>query len=254
MFVPPRYSEAEARSAIAASTSFSAALRKLGLRAAGGNWRTLRKYAAVWSIPTDHFDPNAARKHGVPQVRRPLSSILVEGSSFSRWHLKNRLFEEGIKERRCELCGQDELWRGRRMALILDHINGIADDHRLENLQIVCPNCAATLDTHCGKLNRRIHEPRDCPQCAKTFQPKHRTQRYCCRACGHRYIRGLPAPERRKVARPPYTHLVREVNALGYLATGRRYGVSDNAIRKWLRQYERERERQSQAPQLPLTD
>jgi transposase-like protein len=56
------------------------------------------------------------------------------------------------------------------------------------------------------------------------------------------------------VARPPYTHLVREVNALGYLATGRRYGVSDNAIRKWLRWYERERERQSQAPQLPLID
>ena len=29
--------------------------------------------------------------------------------------------------------------------LILDHINGVHDDHRLENLQIVCPNCAATL-------------------------------------------------------------------------------------------------------------
>ena len=28
------------------------------------------------------------------------------------------------------------------MALILDHINGIGDDHRLENLQVVCPNCS----------------------------------------------------------------------------------------------------------------
>ena len=42
------------------------------------------------------------------------------------------------------------------MALILDHINGVATDNRLENLQIVCPNCAATLDTHCGRnLPRR---------------------------------------------------------------------------------------------------
>jgi hypothetical protein len=41
------------------------------------------------------------------------------------------------------------------MGLILDHINGLRDDHRFENLQIVCPNCAATLDTHCGRKNRR---------------------------------------------------------------------------------------------------
>jgi transposase-like protein len=27
---------------------------------------------------------------------------------------------------------------------------------------------------------------------------------------------------------------------MGYSATGRRYGVSDNAVRKWIRQYEHE--------------
>ena len=75
----------------------------------------------------------------------------MEGSSYQRARLKERLFDAGLKERACELCGQGEIWHGRRMSLILDHVNGIADDNRLENLRVVCANCNATLDTHCGK-------------------------------------------------------------------------------------------------------
>ena len=242
--MPPRYSEAEARAAIAASLTYTEALRRLGVRAAGGNPRTLRKYAEqVWRIPVDHFDPDRVRAAAPRREPTPWSEVLVENSTYSRGTLKKRLLAEGLKQARCELCGQGETWRGRQMSLILDHINGVANDHRLENLQIVCPNCAATLDTHCGKANRRVLQPRACPQCGDTFRPRFKQQRYCSRACGQRYIRGLPRPERRKVERPPHTHLIREVSAMGYLGTGRRYGVSDVAIRKWLRQYERERER-----------
>jgi transposase-like protein len=42
------------------------------------------------------------------------------------------------------------------------------------------------------------------------------------------------------VERPPYARLKREVAAMGWSAVGRRYGVSDNAVRKWVRAYERE--------------
>lgn len=76
--------------------------------------------------------------------------VLCEHSTCNRLHLKRRLYKEGLKQRRCELCGQNEVWRGRAMALILDHVNGVHDDNRLQNLRIVCPNCNATLDTHCG--------------------------------------------------------------------------------------------------------
>ena len=51
-----------------------------------------------------------------------------------------------LKRPICELCGQGEMWRGRPMALILDHVNGVPTDNRLTNLRIVCPNCAAAGD------------------------------------------------------------------------------------------------------------
>ncbi|HVY97651.1 MAG TPA: hypothetical protein VHA54_11890 [Solirubrobacterales bacterium] len=50
--------------------------------------------------------------------------------------------------------------------------------------------------------------------------------------------------ESRKAERPPYEKLLAEIEADGYCAVGRRYGVSDNAVRKWVRFYERQAERE----------
>lgn len=232
----PRYSQQEAREAIAASISFSEALRRLGMRPAGGNHMTLKKYARIWSISTAHFDPAAARVPQRPAI--PLEQVLVEHSTYSRRSLKQRLYAEGIKERRCELCGQGEEWQGRRMALIIDHVNGVATDNRLENLQIVCPNCAATLDTHCG---RNVLLSRECLVCRRSFQPTDRRQRHCSRTCsGRTEPNRLRAVAKRTVERPPYEQLVREIGETSWSAVGRKYGVSDNAVRKWVRWYEAE--------------
>lgn len=239
----PRYSEAEAREAVAASLSYAECLRKLNLCATGGNWRTLRIWIQRWAITTDHFDPRAAQRHGLIRRPRPLAEILVEGSTFSRNHLKTRLYREGLKEPRCELCGQGELWQGRRMGLVLDHINGVGDDHRIENLRIVCPNCDATLDTHCGRKNRIEVAERECLRCGVVFQPRYERHRYCSRECGTRAPRtndGVPNPAGRRVERPPYDQLLREIAASSWSDVGRSYGVSDNAVRKWVRQYQRQ--------------
>ncbi len=249
------YTEEEARAAIAASKSWAESLRALGLCPTGGAWRILKKYAGIWEISTDHFDPAAARQNNLKQGQKPLAEILVERSTYSRSHLKRRLFAGGLKKPQCELCGLGEMWRGRPMSMILDHVNGVRDDHRLENLRIVCPNCAATLDTHCGRRNRIERAIRQCLRCDKAFVPSYATQRYCSRSCGVRWdrsalrgrragLRGVPTPDARKAERPPYEQLLREIEATSYLAVGRKYGVSDNAVRKWVRFYERQIERE----------
>ena len=235
-----RYTETELRKVVAASRSVSEVLRGLGLRPAGGNHATIKKYVRRWGIDTSHFDPDAIRREVLSRPPRPLAELLVEHSTYNRGHLKRRLLAEGIKQPRCELCGQGESWRGRPLALVLDHINGIPDDNRLENLRIACPNCAATFDTHCGRKNRPVLK---CRRCGAGFAPQTSSQRYCSAECGRRWDRnGVPRPGGRKVReRPPYGELLAEIAETSWSAVGRRYGVSDNAIRKWVQAYEAER-------------
>jgi hypothetical protein len=207
----------------------------MGSSSTGNSFKVLQKYVGVWGIPVDHFDRYATTRARGKNRRVPLEQILTTGRPFSRGALKARLYDEGYKARRCELCGQGEEWRGPRMALILDHVNGVPDDNRLENLRIVCPNCAATLDTHCGSNARA--EARVCEHRGASMRVRP-SQRFCSIACAGRARRGRPKVGVRKVDRPPHDQLIAEVQAEGWSAVGRRYGVSDNAVRKWMRAYE----------------
>jgi hypothetical protein len=238
---PLPFNEAQARDAIGRARCWTEALALLGYRNAGGNAGTVKKYAARWGISIDHFDPRAVMLEALARGRQnrngiPLDEILVKHSTYSRGRLKNRLFEAGLKRRKCELCGQGERWRGRVMSLILDHINGVPDDNRLQNLRIVCPNCAATFDTHCG---RNLPRRRECVGCGGIFAPRTIQQRYCSFRC----FTGARTRGAGKVERPPYEQLLKEIQETSYLAVGRKYGVSDNAIRKWMHFHEREQER-----------
>jgi hypothetical protein len=185
MFVP-RYSEEELRLVVPGMTSMTEVLRYFGLRPAGGNHRLLRHWLDEWGISTEHFTgtPPPARREPTS-----LEDVLVEHSTYSPHTLKQRLYDAGLKERVCELCGQNEHWNGAHMSLILDHINGVADDNRLENLRIVCPNCNATLETHCGKANLRTVVDQLCERCGAAFRPKTARQRFCSRECGMRWER-----------------------------------------------------------------
>lgn len=105
----------------------------------------LEKYNVSYS----HFD-SSPEKQEVCFVKKDINDYLVSGKTVSVAHLKDRLIKEGIKERKCEKCGRTE-WEGQSIPLQLHHINGNRTDNRLENLQVLCPNCHAQTDNFSGR-------------------------------------------------------------------------------------------------------
>jgi hypothetical protein len=85
----------------------------------------------------------------------PIELYLVTGRKTSRTHLKRRLLNEGLKRNRCEACGITE-WLGQPLSMALHHLNGDGRDNRLENLQLLCPNCHSQTENFSGRGRRRL--------------------------------------------------------------------------------------------------
>jgi hypothetical protein len=84
----------------------------------------------------------------------PLESVFTENSSYPRHSLKARILSNALINYYCSCCGIGPEWQGNPMPLILDHINGINNDNRIENLRFVCSNCDTQLPTYKSK-NRK---------------------------------------------------------------------------------------------------
>jgi len=71
----------------------------------------------------------------------------------SRKVIRKQIVDENLLKYECAICSINE-WFGQSISLHLDHINGINNDNRLENLRFLCPNCHSLTPTYCGKNNK----------------------------------------------------------------------------------------------------
>lgn len=135
-------------------------LRDLGFRQTGGKSATvMRKRLVDLGITDPHFFSTSNKVSRLGKKAKTLDEMLVENSTYKRYQLiKKKLIAAGMKKDECEVCGIGNQWNGKPIVLQVDHINGINDDNRLENLQIICPNCHSQTSTFgrgtSAKLNR----------------------------------------------------------------------------------------------------
>lgn len=214
--------------AIAETNSVKEALEFLGLRAAGGNYKNFYSWCEKHGLTPKRVDPPlnySYLKQSVQDRSVADEFIFCENSSYSRSNLKKRLIKDGLLEYKCHDCGLGDVWNGKKISLQLSHKNGVYNDNRLENLEFLCPNCHSQTPDFAGK--RKVYD-----KPVPTKPPVSRARD------GHQY-REFSYSHKRKVVRPPYDELVPMIESYGYSATGRKYGVSDNAVRKWVNHYEK---------------
>lgn len=134
----------------------SSSLREVCLKAniidTTGNYNTLKRIIKEENIDISHFKRQNASK----QEYHDVEYYLVKDSRITSYRLKNKLLKEGIKEHICECCGLTE-WLGQPIKLELHHLNGDNTDNRIENLQLLCPNCHSYTDNYGGK-NQRLNK------------------------------------------------------------------------------------------------
>ena len=68
----------------------------------------------------------------------------------TRASVRKTIIREKLIPYECSKCGINE-WNGKMLSLHLDHINGVNNDHRLENLRFLCPNCHSQTETYTGR-------------------------------------------------------------------------------------------------------
>jgi len=126
--------------ALRGSNSMAEVVRKLGLNKSSGTYATINKILDLYSLKPQFVK----RARGTKKYT--LEEIFCKNSTYDRGTLRNKLIRENLLKYACNECGITE-WNNKKISLQLDHINGINNDNRMENLRFLCPNCHSQTST-----------------------------------------------------------------------------------------------------------
>lgn len=262
------YSKEQIEKIVKDSKSISEALKKMGYVYTSGTAHDLfRTVCAEIGIDYSHFGDYTGGKKKVN-----IEKVFIENSQVCQATLREYYIRGNYSEYKCAICGINE-WCGKPLTLRLDHINGINNDDRLENLRWICANCDSQLPTFCSGHKGLSKKKYYCEECGveiktgrvycsecrnlvksgeqkvankfvKVFDKKEAKDYYNrCPSCGKRISDGAKMcmecarSKTRKVEWPTREELKILIRTRPFVKIAEQFNVSDNAVRKWCKIY-----------------
>ncbi len=145
-----KYSADLLEEAVRTSSSYRQVLFKIGLKEAGGNYRSIQKIIAEAGLDITHFTGCGWSRNKVIGPKRALDEYLSNKYPIQSHVLRLRLIAESIFPSLCSNCNLED-WLDKPIPLELDHIDGNHKNNNLSNLRLLCPNCHAFTSTYRGK-------------------------------------------------------------------------------------------------------
>lgn len=229
-----KLSKDELKHIVENSYSYKEVLTKIGYKTTSGrNNETLKKKLLKYNISVAHFTSTC------PTVRN-YNDVFCINSTVSQSVLRSWTLKENVLSYKCNICGLEPEWNGALLTLQLDHINGINNDNRLNNLRWLCPNCHSQTKTFCGKGIKKACSTKNGVR-IKSDAEKIKYCVDCGREISIESTRCLNCASilKRKIKHPSKEELKDMLinNCGNFTEISKIYGVRDNTIRKWCKSY-----------------
>lgn len=151
-----RFTRQEIEQFVEESFSYAELARKCGYGKTSGSGITqMHQMINQYDLDISHFTGSGWLLGKTFETDRYIPfEEYIQGNHVQTNKVRKKLLRESLKEHICECC-LNTTWNGSPIPLEVHHKDGDKNNNKIENLELLCPNCHALTDNYKGKNTQK---------------------------------------------------------------------------------------------------